>query len=118
LLNALGKSLQQFEAIGRPDNQYSVVDELSFGVFGFAAVLAIEALDSSGGIHQLLLSGEERMAVRADFQTDLGLGGASLPRSTARAVYRCVYVFRMDVSLHFIAPVGNISIKATRKANR
>ena len=105
-------------------NQYSVVDGLSFGSFGslcsfcLAAVPAIEALDAAGGVHELLLAGKERMAARADLQPNLALGRASLPRSATRTVHACVHVFRMNVRLHFNAPVGNLSVKATRNPNR
>jgi hypothetical protein len=47
-------------ATRRPGNQYSTVDQLSFGL---AAVLAIEPFDAAGGVHEFLLAGEERMAV-------------------------------------------------------
>src|SRR5271156_2128937 len=36
-------------------------------------VLAAEALDASGGIHQLLFAGKERVAGGADFNTDVAL---------------------------------------------
>src|SRR6266404_2272782 len=40
-----------------------------FGLAGIGlGVFAAEALDASGSIHQLLLAGKERVAVRADFQ--------------------------------------------------
>ena len=38
-------------------------------------VLAAEALDASRCIHQALLAGEERVAVRADFHVDVALVG-------------------------------------------
>jgi hypothetical protein len=66
-----------FEAAAQPGNQYSVVDWLSFGsfggfgAFGLAAVPAIEPLDPSGGVYELLLAGEERMAIRAYLETNL-----------------------------------------------
>src|ERR1019366_7954793 len=47
------------------------------GGFGLASVglgvLAAETLDASGGVHQLLLAGEERMAGGADFHADVAL---------------------------------------------
>src|SRR6266576_6125620 len=38
-------------------------------------VLATEALNAAGGVHQLLLAGEERMAIRANFYPDVALMG-------------------------------------------
>src|SRR5262249_48934614 len=35
-----------------------------------APVLALEPFDSTGGVHELLLAGEERMAIRADFHRE------------------------------------------------
>src|SRR6266576_1717702 len=40
------------------------------GCFG---ILAAEALHAAGGVHQLLLAREERMAIRADFYADIAL---------------------------------------------
>src|SRR5271165_2433268 len=57
-----------------------------FARFGFGGialgVLAAEALDTPGGVHQLLLAGKERMAGGADFYGDIALVG--------RAGYKCV----------------------------
>ena len=42
------------------------------------AVLPVEALDAAGGVDELLLAREERMARRADLDVDVLLGGAGL----------------------------------------
>jgi hypothetical protein len=80
------------------DNQYLVVANLSFG---FATVLAIKSLDAARRVNELLLAGKERVAIRAYFQSNFGLGRARLPRLAARAMHRRVHVFRMNVRLHF-----------------
>jgi hypothetical protein len=49
------------------------------------AKLLGKPLDAPFGVHQLLPSREERMAVRADFQVQLFLGGSGLPGRTAGA---------------------------------
>ena len=49
------------------DNQYQAVDQLSFG---FASVLAVEALDAACGIHQLLFAGEERMTTGTNLKSN------------------------------------------------
>src|SRR5262245_41214979 len=55
---------------------------------GFARGLGkalLEALHATGGIHKLLTARKKRMAVRADFQPDAGLGRARLERITTGA---------------------------------
>ena len=53
---------------------------------GLGRVPLLEALDASGGVDQLLLAGEERMAGGADLQAHLVLGGVGLEGVAARAV--------------------------------
>src|ERR1044071_5712443 len=77
----------------RPGNQYSVVDDLSFGCC-LATVFAVETLDTSGCIYQLLLAREERVAVRANFKSNLRFCRARRPRLAARAVHSRVHVLR------------------------
>jgi len=45
-----------------------------------AGDLAAEALDAAGGIDQLLLAGEERVALRADFDDDVALVGGAVSK--------------------------------------
>src|SRR5438270_682594 len=47
---------------------------LFLGRFDFC-VLAAEALDAAGGVHELLFTGEERVAIRANFYADVALVG-------------------------------------------
>jgi hypothetical protein len=85
-------------------------------------VLAAEALHAAGRIYQALLAGKERVAVGADFESDLTLvGRASLKGVAARAINLCGLVcgvnpgFRHDLvdlscnllSLPWIHPDGN-----------
>lgn len=64
------------------------------------AVFAIEFLHSSCGIHESLLSREERVAARTDLDMDRPLCGAGLIDGTARARNRTRNVFRMDILFH------------------
>ncbi len=69
---------------------------------GGGAVLASEALDPAGGVHQLHFAGEVGVAGGADFQPD-GLapdGRASLEGVPAGAGNRDLVVVGMDASLH------------------
>src|SRR4051794_26512724 len=67
-----------------------------------ARLAATEALDATTGVHQLLTAGVERVAVRADLDVDLRLGGARRELVTARAADVRLDVFRMDLGLHEI----------------
>src|SRR6202035_2883349 len=80
---------------------------LSFGLrFGFRSilgVLAAEALHASGGIHQLLLAGKERMAGGADFNADVAF--MSRPGNkgiAARAMHTNFVISGMNGCFHRI----------------
>jgi hypothetical protein len=63
-------------------------------------VLLGEALDPTLGVNQLLPSGEERMALRADFEVEILLGRPGFPRRAAGAVDGHLFVLGMDVLFH------------------
>src|SRR2546421_5298770 len=69
------------------------------GAAGAAGLLeaALEALDTSAGIHQLLLARVERVALGADLDVQLRLRGTRLERVPAGAVHVRVDVVGMDV---------------------
>src|SRR5690348_9643397 len=74
---------------------------LLFGAGGFL-VFPAEALHASGGVHQLLLAGKERVAIRADFQADIALvGGPGGKCIAARTVHADFFILGMDSCLHF-----------------
>ena len=60
----------------------------------------VEALNTSAGVNQLLLTSVERMALGANFDVDLGLGGTSLDDVAACAGDGAVNVVRMDTLFH------------------
>src|SRR6185503_7753334 len=64
------------------------------------AVLAREALDAAGRVHEALLAREERVAVRADLEAQLLLGGARGPGGAAGAVDVDDRVVGVDSSFH------------------
>ena len=89
---------------------FAAAFELLLG-FGRGGVLATEALDASGGINQLLLAGEERVAGGADFEDDVSLvGGAGLEVVAAGAADVCLLVLGVDAFLgHDVNPfVANL----------
>ena len=67
-------------------------------------VAALKALNTSAGVNQLLLTSVERMALGANFDVDLRLGGTSLDDVTASAGDGAVNVIRMDTLLHSFSP--------------
>lgn len=76
---------------------------LLFALGNLLRKLLLEALDAAGGIDQLLLAGEERMAIRADFQSErVRLGGRTGFEFIAAActVDRYGVVFRVNIFLH------------------
>ncbi len=64
------------------------------------AVLLVELVNTTAGVDQLLLAGVERVALRADFNGDVGLGGAGLYNGTASALDGGLLIIRMDSFLH------------------
>src|SRR5262245_32478145 len=64
------------------------------------AVLAVEALDPAGGVHELLLAGEEGMARRADLDVDALLRGAGFDDIAACADDGALLVAGMNAFLH------------------
>ena len=64
----------------------------------------VEAINTSAGVDQLLLASVERMALGANFDVDLGLGGTSLDDIAACTGDGAVNVIRMDTLLHSFSP--------------
>src|SRR4051812_26745539 len=59
-----------------------------------------EPLDAPFGVEQLLPAGEKRMAVRADFEVQLGFGRLRLPGGAAGAARLDVEILRVNPFLH------------------
>ena len=70
--------------------------------FLLQAKLLVEAVNASAGVNQLLLAGIERVALGANFDLDVLLGGAGLNDFAASTTDRRLFVFRMDTFLHHI----------------
>jgi len=64
-------------------------------------VFLIETLDTTSSVNQLLLAGEERMAVRADFNVNVFLGRSRRPGMAAGANDVTFDVFWMNSFFHF-----------------
>ncbi len=67
------------------------------------AVFAVELVDATGRIHDLLLAGIERMTGRAHFDVQLGRLDSRSCRERVAAAAGHVYfrVFGMDIRFHF-----------------
>ena len=64
-------------------------------------ILAPEAFDAAGGIQQLLLAGEEGMAVRADFHVDVAAMGRAGRKAVAAGAHDSNFVVsRMNGRFH------------------
>src|SRR5471030_314313 len=81
------------------------------GRLGGVRVLLFEAIDAASGVHQLLLAGEERVAVAADVELQVAAGGAGFPGGAAGAVDLGVGIGGVDVFAHrvFSASVPQIA---------
>jgi hypothetical protein len=66
----------------------------------FHAVFALKAFDASGGIDQALLSGVERMAIRAHFNVNFRQGGTRFEGIAACASNQAAAVLGMNISFH------------------
>lgn len=62
--------------------------------------LLVELVDAAGRIHELHGTGEERVALRADFDRDLGLGASCRKAITTAASYLAFLVLRMNCVFH------------------
>src|SRR3954454_6820110 len=74
---------------------------------------ALEALDASTGVQQLLLAGVERVARRTDLDMELGLRGTRRERVPAPAVHRGENVVGVDLRLHRRARIAAAVCVAT-----
>ena len=64
----------------------------------------VEAINTSTGVNQLLLAGIERVALGADLNGDVLLGGAGLDDVAAGASDGGLLVIGMDSFFHFDSP--------------
>ena len=62
----------------------------------------VEAINTSTGVNQLLLAGIERVALGADLNTNVLLGGASGKDIATSAANGGLFVIGMDTFLHFV----------------
>ena len=73
-----------------------------FFCFLLQAETLVEAVNASTGVNQLLLAGIERVALGADFHTNVLLGRTSGKDIAAGAADGGLFVLGMDTFLHFV----------------
>src|SRR5947209_20419548 len=80
------------------------------------AVALVEAVNATGGVNELLLAREERVALRADFDVDVVLlRRARCERAAAGAVDCGRVVVGMNSLLHFVSPsIGGVSAPSNK----
>ena len=62
----------------------------------------VETVNTSTGVNQLLLAGIERVALGADFNSDVLLGGAGGKSIATSATNRSLFVVGMDAFSHVV----------------
>ena len=62
----------------------------------------VETINTSTGVDQLLLAGVERVALGADFNTDLLLGGTGCEHVATSATDGSLFVVGMDAFSHVV----------------
>ena len=72
----------------------------------------VETINASTGVNQLLLAGIERVALGANFHTDILLGRASGKGVTASATDSGLLVVRMDAFSHVVHLFHNADKRA------
>ena len=62
----------------------------------------VETINTSTGVNQLLLAGIERVALGADFNSDVLLGGTGRKDVATGTANRGLFVIGMDTFLHVV----------------
>ena len=69
----------------------------------------LEAINTSAGVYQLLLAREEGVALGANVNDDILLGGAGLNDIAAGTADRGLLVLGMDALFHVVSPLSTVS---------
>ena len=71
-------------------------------LFLLQAETLVETINTSTGVNQLLLAGIERVALGADLNADVLLGGAGRKDVATGTANRSLFVIGMDTFLHVV----------------
>ncbi len=72
----------------------------------------LKAINTSAGIYQLLLTGEERVTLRANVNYDILLGRASFDDIAASATNGRLLIVGMDSLLHVVSPLSGYALQS------
>jgi hypothetical protein len=75
-------------------------------LFAGSCETLLELVNTSAGVNKLLLAGEERVALGANFNAEIALGGTARNFVAACASDNAFFVFGMDAFLHFNTPLS------------
>lgn len=88
---------------------------------GFILLVQIEtllkAINTSAGIYQLLLTGEERVTLRTNVNYDILLSRASLDDIAASATNGRLLIIGMDSLLHVVSPLSGYALQSYQYDN-
>ena len=85
-------------------------------LFGTPPIALPELLYTTGGIHELLLAGEKRMTVPADFDRQLVLRAARLERVSTRTRDDTLHILGMNLLLHDSAPTVDAALPVHKRS--
>ena len=72
----------------------------------------LEAINTSAGVYQLLLAREEGVALGANVNDDVLLGGAGLNDIAASATNGRLLIIGMDALLHVVSPLSGYALQS------
>jgi hypothetical protein len=78
--------------------------------------LLVEAAHAATGVDHLLLTGKEGMALGANFNADIFLGGPGGVDSTARAANGGLLIIGMDTCFHLCSPLRRRILLSTKQS--
>ena len=78
---------------------------------GLLAIALVELVDTPCGVDELLLAGEERVALGADTDFVFGTGGFDFPDFAAGADDLCRTVIRMDILFHLLSSPNILKVE-------
>lgn len=74
----------------------------------------VESVYTSAGVNELLLTGEERMTLRANIQTDVLLSRAGFKLGSASTSDDCFFVIRVNALFHALSLLSKLLNSITK----
>jgi len=95
-----------------PCAAFSSADEALFRFGGFDTILAVEALDASRGVYELLFSGKEGVASGTNFHLDALYRRTGLDNIAADASDGRILVLGVNSIFHIVPPLRRLANNA------